>query len=57
MIWCLWPQAESNSRLCYQSFANMTEVLPLKRCGRMSPTYRAPQLYNMLFVKHSPKPS
>ena len=26
-------------------------------CGRMSPTDRAPQLYNMLFVKHSPKPS
>ena len=26
-------------------------------CGRMSPTYRAPQLYNMLFVKHPPKPA
>ena len=41
------------SPLCERDRCSTDEL-----CGRMSPPCgRAPQLYNMLFVKHSPKPS
>ena len=47
----MWWQAESNSPLCYQACAALAEVLPLKRCHRMSRLCGATQTIICRWVK------